>query len=143
SGAVDSRGARCHPQREACVTAFRAVVLEHFKHPRNRGPLDGANASEDGANPLCGDRIRVQLRVIDGVIDEARFTADACALCIASASVMTEQIRGMSVDSALRVEIDVIHRALEGEPPAGRLKCTVLPLDTMHRAVHKSRDGES
>jgi nitrogen fixation NifU-like protein len=119
------------------VTAFRAVVLEHFKHPRNRGPLDGANASEEGANPLCGDRIRVQLRVIDGVIADARFTADACALCIASASVMTDHVHGMSVDDALRLEIDVIHRVLEGKPPAGRLKCTILPLDTMRRALSK------
>jgi nitrogen fixation NifU-like protein len=120
------------------VTAFRAVVLEHFKHPRNRGALEGANASEEGANPLCGDRIRVQVRVIDGVIAEARFTADACALCIASASVMTDHIRGMSADDALCLDIGVIHRVLEGEPPPGRLKCAVLPLDTMHRALRKS-----
>lgn len=120
------------------MTAFRAVVLEHFKHPRNRGPLEEANASEEGANPLCGDRIRVQLRVIDGVIADARFTADACALCIASASVMTDHVHGKSVDEAMRLEIATIHRILEGEPPAGRLKCTVLPLDTMRRALIKS-----
>jgi nitrogen fixation NifU-like protein len=120
------------------VTAFRAVVVEHFKHPRNRGPLAEANASEEGANPLCGDRIRVQLRVIDGVIADARFTADACALCIASASVMTEHVRGMSANDAVRLEISVIHRALEGVPPPGRLKCTVLPLDTMRRALSQS-----
>ena len=119
------------------MTAFRAAVLEHFKHPRNRGPLEGANATEEGANPLCGDRIRVQLRVVDGVITDARFTADACALCIASASVMTDHLRGMSLDDAGRLEIDVIHRTLEGAPPAGRLKCTILPLDTMRRALNK------
>ena len=94
------------------MTAFRSAVLEHFKHPRNRGPLDEANASEDGANPLCGDRIRVQLRVIDGVIADARFTADACALCIASASIMTDHVHGMSVDEATRLEISVIHLKL-------------------------------
>ena len=121
------------------MTAFRAIVLEHFKHPRNRGPLEGTNASEEGTNPLCGDRIRVQLRVIDGVIADVRFTADACALCIASASVMTDHVRGMSVDDAIRLEIGVIHRALEGEPPAGRVKCTVLPLDTMRRALTKPK----
>lgn len=125
------------------MTTFRAAVLEHFKHPRNRGPLDEANASEEGANPLCGDRIRVQLRVIDGVIAEARFTADACALCIASASVMTGRVRGMSSDDAMQLDIAVIHRALEGEPPAGRLKCTVLPLDTLRRALSKPRPEAS
>ena len=125
------------------MTAFRAVVLEHFKHPRNRGSLEGANASEEGANPLCGDRIRVQLRVIDGVIVDARFTADACALCIASASVMTDHVHGMSVDDALRLDIDVVHRVLEGEPPRGRLKCTILPLDTMRRALTKPKTETS
>ena len=125
------------------MTAFRAVVLEHFKHPRNRGPLADANASEEGSNPLCGDRIRVQLRVIDGVIADARFTADACALCIASASVMTEQVHGMSVEEAARLEISDIHRMLEGEPPAGRFKCTILPLDTMRRALSKPESGAS
>ena len=124
------------------MTAFRAAVLEHFKHPRNRGSLEGANASEEGANPLCGDRIRVQLCLIDGVVAEARFTADACALCIASASVMTDHIRGMSVDDVMGLEISVIHRALEGEPPAGRLKCTILPLDTVQRALTKSRSAQ-
>lgn len=125
------------------MTTFRTVVLEHFKHPRNRGPLEEANASEEGANPLCGDRIRVQLRVIDGVIADARFTADACALCIASASVMTDHVRGMSVQDAMQLEIGVIHEALEGDPPRGRLKCTVLPLDTMHRALRARRGGSS
>lgn len=125
------------------MTAFRAAVLEHFKHPRNRGSLEEANASEEGANPLCGDRIRVQLRVIDGVIAEARFIADACALCIASASVMTDHVKGMAVDDAVRLEIGVIHRALEGEPPPGRLKCTLLPLDTLRRALSQSRSEVS
>jgi nitrogen fixation protein NifU and related proteins len=125
------------------VTAFRAVVLEHFRHPRNRGPLDGATASHEGANPLCGDRIRIQVRVSDGSIADARFTADACAICIASASVLTEHIRGKSVREADMVDIDWINRALEGEPPAGRVKCAVLPLDTLRRVLAVVRDRSS
>ena len=117
------------------MTAFRAVVLEHFKHPRNRGPLDGANASDEGANPLCGDRIRIQVRVIDGVVVDARFTADACAICIASASVLTEHVRGMRVSDAAQVDARWIHESLEGELPAGRVKCSTLPLDTLRRAL--------
>jgi len=122
------------------VTAFRAIVLEHFRHPRNRGPLDSATASAEGANPLCGDRIRVQVRVVDGVVDDARFTADACAICIASASVLTEHVRGMHVSDAVQVDARWVHASLEGEPPAGRLKCSMLALDTLHRALSTS-DG--
>ena len=120
------------------MTAFRAIVLEHFRHPRNRGPLDDATASAEGANPLCGDRIRVQVRVIGDTIHDARFTADACAICIASASVLTAHVRGMPVNDAARVEPRWIHTALEGEPPAGRAKCATLPLDTLRRALAAS-----
>jgi len=120
------------------VTAFRAIVLEHFRHPRNRGPLDDATASAEGANPLCGDRIRVQVRVIGDTIHDARFTADACAICIAAASVLTAHVRGMPVNDAARVEPRWIHTALEGEPPAGRAKCAMLPLDTLRRALAAS-----
>lgn len=117
------------------MTAFRAVVLEHFRRPRNRGPLVDAHATAEGANPLCGDRIRVQLRAENGIISEAWFTADACAVCIASASVLTELVRGMRLDDARSVDITWIHRSLEGEPPPGRRRCAQLPLDTLHRAV--------
>jgi len=120
------------------VTAFRAIVLEHFRHPRNRGPLDDATASAEGANPLCGDRIRVQVRVAGGAIADARFTADACAICIASASVLTEHVRGMRVSDAAQVDARWIHESLEGEPPAGRVKCSTLPLDTLRRALDAS-----
>ena len=117
------------------MTAFRAAVLEHFRHPRNRGPLENANAIAEGANPLCGDRIRVELRIERDAIREARFTADACALCIASASVMTTQVTGMGASDAAVLEVRAIHDALEGEPPRGRLKCAALPLDTLKRAL--------
>jgi nitrogen fixation NifU-like protein len=125
------------------VTAFRAIVLEHFRHPRNRGPLDEATTSAEGANPLCGDRVRVQLRIVNGTVDDARFTADACAICIASASVLTDHVRGMRVDDAARVDARWIHRSLEGEPPAGRAKCATLPLDTLRRALDAARGASS
>jgi nitrogen fixation NifU-like protein len=117
------------------VTAFRTVVLEHFRRPRNRGPLADPHVSVEGANPLCGDRIRFQLQGDDETITEARFTADACAICVASASLLTEHVRGMRVDDARSVDIGWLHRSLEGEPPPGRRRCAILPLDTMHRAI--------
>lgn len=117
------------------MSAFRAVVLEHFRHPRNRGSLAEVSAQAEGANPLCGDRIRVQLRAEHGSIAEARFTADACALCIASASLLTEHVRGMVVSDARSVELSWLYRALEGEPPPGRRRCAQLALDTLRRAL--------
>jgi nitrogen fixation protein NifU and related proteins len=117
------------------VSAIRAVVLEHFRHPRNRGRLDGADASAEGANPLCGDRVRVELRAEQGAIADARFTADACALCVASASLLTERVRGMRLDAITTVDEGWLFASLEGEPPAPRRKCAILPLDTLRRAA--------
>jgi NifU-like protein involved in Fe-S cluster formation len=96
----------------------------------------------EGANPLCGDRIRVQLAVADGRIADARFTADACAICIASASLLTEGARGLDLSAAMQLDLDWMHQALEGEPPAGRKRCVTLPLDTFHRAM-ASLGGEA
>jgi nitrogen fixation NifU-like protein len=117
------------------VTAFRAVVIEHFRRPRNRGPLDDANGSAEGANPLCGDRIRVQVLARDGAIVDARFTADACALCIAAASLLTEGARGMPLRETTCLDPIWLTAALEGAPPPGRSKCVALPLDTLRRAI--------
>ena len=117
------------------MSALRAVVLEHFRHPRNRGPLAGAEASAEGANPLCGDRVRIELRAEEGIVAEVRFTADACALCVASASLLTERVRGMRLDAVQGVDERWLFASLEGEPPPARRKCATLPLDTLRRAV--------
>ena len=117
------------------MSALRAVVLEHFRHPRNRGPLVGAEASAEGANPLCGDRVRIELRSEQGMIAEARFTADACALCVASASLLTDRVRGMRLDAVQGVDERWLFASLEGDPPPARRKCATLPLDTLHRAA--------
>jgi nitrogen fixation NifU-like protein len=119
-------------------TAFRAAVLEHFRHPKNRGPLAAATVSMAGANPLCGDRIRIELRVDDGVITEARFTADACAISIATASVVTEGIRGRPVGELDRFDSAWVERALEGSPPPARSRCVTLVVDTLHRAAEQA-----
>jgi nitrogen fixation NifU-like protein len=120
------------------VTAYRAVVLEHFRRPRNRSTLSDANREAEGANPLCGDRIRIQLRVECDTIVEARFTADACALCIASASLLTDGVRGMTSDDVEQLDAGWIARLLGGDPPPGRLKCATLPVDTLRRAASEA-----
>ena len=84
---------------------------------------------------MCGDRIRVELRIHESTIEAAGFTADACALCIASASVLTEHARGMTLSDAAAIDGAWINGALEGEPPKARVRCAVLPLDTLKRAI--------
>jgi nitrogen fixation protein NifU and related proteins len=76
---------------------YREVILDHNRHPRNFGRLDPADASADGHNPLCGDRLTVTLRMAPGdVLEDLKFEGNGCAISVASASMMSEAVRGKS-----------------------------------------------
>lgn len=79
---------------------YQEVILDHSRHPRNFGPAEDANRQARGNNPLCGDRVSVYLTVEDDRIADAHFEARGCAISIASASMMTEMIRGKTIDEA-------------------------------------------
>lgn len=79
---------------------YQEIILDHGKHPRHFGQLEGANREADGHNPLCGDKVRVYLRVDDaGKIDDVMFDGRGCAISIASASMMTELLVGKTVEN--------------------------------------------
>jgi nitrogen fixation NifU-like protein len=100
---------------------YRDVILDHYSHPRNRGTVDPADTTREGANPLCGDEIRVSLRVRDGVIDDVRFEGKGCSISQASASMMTEQIKGKPVAEANRLiaAFKAMMRTPAGTAPSG------------------------
>jgi len=77
---------------------YRELILEHYKHPRRRGRIDHPDVSAEEHNPLCGDRVRIDLRIENGIIIDARFDGRGCAISQASASMLTEEIVGMPVD---------------------------------------------
>jgi nitrogen fixation NifU-like protein len=77
---------------------YQSVILDHNKRPRNFGELTGANREADGHNPLCGDRLHVELRVENGRVADVAFTGSGCAISTASASLMTEAVKGRSVE---------------------------------------------
>lgn len=117
------------------MTPYGAVVLEHFRRPRNHLRLDAATASAEGTNPLCGDRLRIELRVAEGVVREAAFTANACALCTAAASLLTTRVTGRTVDDAGGITDGDVVGWLETEVPAARIACATLPLRTLRLAL--------
>jgi nitrogen fixation NifU-like protein len=80
---------------------YQEILLDHYRRPRNHGPLPGADREVDGHNPLCGDRIRLRLRLDGDRLAEVRFEGSGCAISTASASMMTEAVRGRSVAEAL------------------------------------------
>jgi nitrogen fixation NifU-like protein len=114
---------------------YGATIMEHFRRPRNQGSLPAANATREGANPLCGDRVRIDLAVRDGRVAEARFTANACAISVAAASLLTERVRGMLAADVGRIREEHILEELGSAIPAGRRACAMLPLTTMVGAL--------
>ena len=79
---------------------YQEVILDHSRNPRNFGPAEGANRTGQGNNPLCGDRVTVFLKINGDEISEAQFDARGCAISLASASMMTEMIKGKSIEES-------------------------------------------
>jgi nitrogen fixation NifU-like protein len=117
---------------------YRDYILEHYRRPHNFGQLDGATASQEGANPLCGDRITLQLRVRGGVIDGVGFTGRGCAISQASASLLTDEIKGKAVDTAATMKSSDVLDLLGIEISPARMKCALLSLETLQGALDSS-----
>jgi nitrogen fixation protein NifU and related proteins len=115
---------------------YSAVIIEHFRRPRNYGALLNASAAAEAANPLCGDRIRIALRLDEAArISDARFTANACAICVAAASLLTDALRGMSHTAAARLDDDQMLALIGGGVPPARRRCATLPLEALRKAM--------
>jgi nitrogen fixation NifU-like protein len=101
---------------------YRDVILDHNRRPRNFGPMDPADASVEGFNPMCGDRLTLRLRMADRTISEIRFEGQGCAISTASASLMTEAVKGKTRDEALQL-FERVHELLtdDAAPAADEL----------------------
>jgi nitrogen fixation NifU-like protein len=133
---------------------YQEVIFDHYKKPRNFHKLPGADCCADGHNPLCGDRITVYLKLKDGLIEDVSFEGTGCAISTASASLMTEVLKGRSMsdaeqlfegfhsmvtdaDADLHPELGKLE-VLSGvrEFPA-RVKCATLAWHTLNAALHQ------
>lgn len=134
---------------------YRRVIMDHYQNPRNRGELEGDAVNVTLNNPTCGDRIQLQMNVDEGKVTDARFQGEGCSISLASASMMTEAVKGLSVEEAkelAQIFSEMIQgkdfddekfdlgdiEALQGVSkfPA-RIKCATLAWKAMEQGLHK------
>ena len=115
---------------------YRENILEHYKHPRNRGTLDHPDITYEDANPLCGDRIRMDLKVRDGRVEQVAFSGHGCSISQAAASMLCERIEGRPLEEIKALTREDVLDMLGIELGPVRLKCGLLALKTLKAGVY-------
>jgi len=114
---------------------YRDYILEHYRRPHNFGVIEDATASFEGSNPLCGDRITMQLGIENGTVERVGFTGRGCAISQASASLLTDEIKGKPVADVAAFRADDLLDLLGIDISPARLKCAMLSHETLQKAL--------
>ncbi|HHS96918.1 MAG TPA: iron-sulfur cluster assembly scaffold protein [Chloroflexi bacterium] len=117
-------------------TPYRERVLDHYRHPRHRGRLEAPDLVGEKDNPICGDRVRIELRIDEeGQVARAAFSGDGCIISMAAASMLTEHIHGQPVAELRQLTQKDILALLGVELGPARIHCALLPLEALHAAL--------
>lgn len=122
---------------------YSEIILDHFRHPRNYGSLPDPDISYEDFNPLCGDRIRIELKLKAGVVEYACFRGDGCAISIAAASLLTQLIIGIDIGAVEAISDDQLISELESDINPPRVQCALLPLEALRTGLKKYKLYES
>lgn len=114
---------------------YRELILDHYRSPRHRGLIDRSSTQASGSNPLCGDRVTVQLDINNNTIAAMRFDGVGCAVSLATASLLSEYVRNRPVTEALAIDAAAVQILLGTTLSPLRLKCALLPLKTLQQAL--------
>jgi len=115
---------------------YKDIILDYYRNPRNFGDLANADVRAKDSNPLCGDIIEMQLKINDGKIDDVRFKGRGCAISQASASMLTEVIKGKSLDDVKAMGKSNVLELMGIDPGPTRIKCALLGLKVVKLAVY-------
>ncbi len=117
---------------------YQEVILQHYRSPRNFGPLEGADRVGEESNPLCGDHITLRLKVdpTSQKIQEVRFQGDGCAISVASTSMLTEKISGLTLEDAGHLSPEDVLKFLGIPLSPVRVKCALTGYSALGHALH-------
>jgi len=115
---------------------YREHILDHYRNPRNYGTLEPHDRSFEDSNPLCGDRVRIDLRLDNGTIADIAFTGRGCAISQASASILTEMVKGQSLDFVKGLTAEDLLEELGIPISPARRKCALLSLKVLKAAAY-------
>jgi nitrogen fixation NifU-like protein len=115
---------------------YKDIILDYYRNPRNFGDLPNADVRAKDSNPLCGDIIEMQLKITDGKVDDVRFKGKGCAISQASASMLTEVVKGMTLDEIKNMGKTDVLNLLGIDPGPTRIKCALLGLKVVKLGVY-------
>lgn len=113
---------------------YTEKVMDHFSNPRNVGEISDANGIGEVGNPVCGDIMKIYLKIEDNRIKDVKFKTFGCGAAIATSSMVTEMVMGKTVAEALEITNQAVAEALDGLPPQ-KMHCSNLAADAMHKAI--------
>lgn len=119
------------------LSIYQDLILDHYHNPRCRGHLDHATETADGANLSCGDRLHMEISVKNDILESIRFEGSGCAISQASASILAEYAEGKSVEMMALFSVSDLLALIGIELSPARLKCALLSLETLQKAVHQ------
>ncbi|HLX61372.1 MAG TPA: SUF system NifU family Fe-S cluster assembly protein [Planctomycetota bacterium] len=157
----ESEGKKDHNEEDGLNSLYRDVIFEHYRRPHNKRAIDGAQIVTKGNNPVCGDRVTVYAKVgADGKIHDVGFDGKGCAICIASSSLMTEAVKGKSLEEAGKIS-DHFKAMMRNEAPfevpsdlpdmealegvrkfSVRVKCATLSWTTLKNGIVEYQAGK-
>ncbi len=118
---------------------YNEKVMDHFTNPRNVGEIENASGVGEVGNPTCGDIMRISIEVENDVIKDVKFKTFGCGAAIATSSMVTEMVKGKTLDEALEITNKAVAEALGGLPPA-KMHCSNLAADALHKAIEDYKE---
>jgi len=116
---------------------YAEQILEHYKHPQNYGMLAGKNVDHEEYNPLCGDKIRMQLFIENNTIKDVKFIGSGCAISQAATSMLTEVVKGKTISEVKHMDREDVMKLLGVEVNPARIKCATIGLKTLKLAIYE------